>query len=85
MDETIIKPRPGRRGRETSNNTNINSDADKTVMSVESASTKLPSNTKISIFKNPLLEAATDCFSIVISISQSVEMTNLAALKHRCV
>ncbi|GAA80666.1 MULTISPECIES: type VI secretion system protein TssL, long form [unclassified Pseudoalteromonas] len=85
MDETIIKPRPGRLGRDTSSKANTDSDADKTVMSVESPSTKLPSSVKVSIFKNPLLEAATDCFSIVISISQSAEMTNLAALKHRCV
>ncbi|XQF94193.1 type IVB secretion system protein IcmH/DotU (plasmid) [Pseudoalteromonas espejiana] len=35
--------------------------------------------------KTHFLEAATDCFSIVISISQSKEMTNIAALKHRCV
>lgn len=85
MDETIIKPRPGRLGRGASNNTQAGSDADKTVMSVEPASSNIPSNSKVSIFKNPLMEAATDCFSLVISIRKSVEATNIAALKHRCV
>ena len=85
MDETIIKPRPGRLGREASQKTSADDNADKTIMSVESPSTKLPENAKVSIFKNPLMEAATDCFSLVISINQSTEMSNLAALKHRCV
>ena len=85
MDETIIKPRPGRLGREASQKTSADDNADKTIMSVESPSTKLPENSKVSIFKNPLMEAATDCFSLVISINQSTEMSNLAALKHRCV
>lgn len=85
MDETIIKPRPGRLGREVSQNASADDNADKTIMSVDSPSTKLPENAKVSIFKNPLLEAATDCFSLVISINQSMEMNNLAALKHRCV
>ncbi|CAM2905433.1 type VI secretion system protein TssL, long form [Pseudoalteromonas distincta] len=85
MDETIIKPRPGRLGRDASNNTQVENDPDKTVMSVEPAASNIPSNAKVSIFRNPLMEAATDCFSLVISIRKSVEMTNLAALKHRCV
>ena len=85
MDETIIKPRPGRLGRNTPSSGAAQNDADKTVMSVEPHSAKPMSNNKVSIFKNPLLEAATDCFSLVISINQSLEMSNLAALKHRCV
>jgi len=85
MDETIIKPRPGRLGREASQNASADDNADKTIMSVDLPSTKLSENAKVSIFKNPLLEAATDCFSLVISINQSTEMNNLAALKHRCV
>ncbi|MCW1720157.1 type VI secretion system protein TssL, long form [Pseudoalteromonas sp. A3] len=85
MDETIIKPRPGRLGRDTSNTPNVDNDADKTVMSVEPVVSSVANTSKVSIFKNPLLEAATDCFSIVISISQAKEMTNIAALKHRCV
>ncbi|AQP98821.1 type VI secretion protein [Pseudoalteromonas aliena] len=85
MDETIIKPRPGRLGRNAPSINTDSNDADKTVMSVEPPSARQASNAKVSIFKNPLLEAATDCFSLVISISQSKEMTNLAALKHRCV
>ncbi|MDC9514732.1 type VI secretion system protein TssL, long form [Pseudoalteromonas sp. CST5] len=85
MDETIIKPRPGRLGRDTSNTPNVDNDADKTVMSVEPVASSVANTSKVSIFKNPLLEAATDCFSIVISISQTKEMTNIAALKHRCV
>lgn len=85
MDETIIKPRPGRLGRNMQSNSAAPNDADKTVISVESSLEKSLGNNKISIFKNPLLEAATDCFSLVISINQSLEMSNLAALKHRCV
>ena len=85
MDETIIKPRPGRLGRDASNNPQVDNDPDKTVMSVEPVASSIPSNAKVSIFRNPLMEAATDCFSLVISIRKSVEMTNLAALKHRCV
>ena len=85
MDETIIKPRPGRLGRDASNNPQVDNDPDKTVMSVEPVASSIPSNAKVSIFRNPLMEAATDSFSLVISIRKSVEMTNLAALKHRCV
>ncbi|TMS94753.1 type VI secretion system protein TssL [Pseudoalteromonas sp. S201] len=85
MDETIIKPRPGRLGRNTPSSNPAQNDADKTVMSVEPPSAKSLGSNKVSIFKNPLLEAATDCFSLVISINQSLEMSNLAALKHRCV
>ncbi|HEA16380.1 MAG: type VI secretion system protein TssL, long form [Pseudoalteromonas prydzensis] len=85
MDETIIKPRPGRLGRDISNNSKATTDPEKTVMSIEPIANAVSSNAKVSIFKNPLLEAATDCFSLVISINQAKEMTNLAALKHRCV
>ncbi|MEL0634469.1 type VI secretion system protein TssL, long form [Pseudoalteromonas carrageenovora] len=84
MDETIIKPRPGRLGRNAANNTS-EVDPDKTVMSVEPASDSLVNTAQVSIFKNPLLEAATDCFSLVISINKSLEAPNIAALKHRCV
>ena len=52
MDETIIKPRPGRLGRDTSNTPNVDNDADKTVMSVEPVASSVANTSKVSIFKN---------------------------------
>ena len=85
MDETIIKPRPGRLSRGMEDANTSKSHSDKTVVSLsQSDSGSAPLN-NISIFKNGLLEAANDCFSLVIFINQSSEVENLAALKHRAI
>ncbi|WP_404343636.1 type VI secretion system protein TssL, long form [Pseudoalteromonas mariniglutinosa] len=84
MDETIIKPRPGRLGRGSDLPSKVEGN-DKTVMSSNSSALKHYTNTKVSIFQNPLLEAANDCFSLLIFINQAKEVENIAALKHKCV
>ncbi|MCQ8880539.1 type VI secretion system protein TssL, long form [Pseudoalteromonas shioyasakiensis] len=85
MDETIIKPRPGRLGRNKSNSEASQGSSDKTVVSFSHSSPEKANVSSVSIFKNELLDAANDSFSLIIFINQSSQIDSLAALKHRAI
>jgi type VI secretion system protein ImpK len=85
VDETKMKPRPGRLGRDSGNSSPVDdAAADKTQISSNAIPLQKQSGPKISIFKNSLLESASDCFSLAIFVNQSENLSDLSGFKHRC-
>ncbi|SBS34795.1 putative lipoprotein YiaD precursor [Marinomonas spartinae] len=84
MDETKIKPRPGRLGRDAENSGSTDDNSDKTQISSNAIPLQKQSGPKVSIFKNSLLEAASDCLSLAIFVNQAESLPDLSGFKHRC-
>lgn len=85
MDETIIKPRPGRMGRSSESVAPANDDPQKTVLAAIPENTVKQVTTPVSIFQNPLLEASSDCLSLVIYMNKHQHIDDIPALKQRCI
>jgi len=85
VDETILKPRPGRMGRNAAPVKKPDDDSDKTVISSHSKPITTLASSNISIFTNSILEAASDCFSLVVYINKTSDLVDVVSLKHKCV
>ncbi|MBJ7554760.1 type VI secretion system protein TssL, long form [Marinomonas spartinae] len=85
MDETKIKPRPGRLGRDAENSGSADDSSDKTQISSNAIPLQKQNGPKVSIFKNGLLEAASDCLSLAIFVNQAESLPDLSGFKHRCI
>lgn len=87
MDETILKPRPGRMGRGIQQAKPVEEDPAKTVISSNSSSKPKArvASSNVAIFNNLIVEAASDCFSLVAFINKSIEVSDIASLKHKAI
>ncbi|WP_018693238.1 type VI secretion system protein TssL, long form [Algicola sagamiensis] len=89
MDKTIIRPRPGRRGREEQaqqppERSPVDQDA-KTVINIPQEPDPIKKQQVVPIFKYPLVEHAADMFSIVIRIRSYHQFDQIDTLKRQCI